>query len=154
MIAKELNKLLKNVTFIDIATCDFEGRPNVAPKFVLKIDGDYIYLVDYTMGKTYRNLKVNPRVSLPAMDFDTLIGYQINGVGEIIEKGPEYEKLIKELKKRIIHLSVDRLVEGVQKAKTHESFEVIFPEQVVIFKIKVEEVVEIGPTGELRREKI
>ena len=154
MIAERLEKLLRNVTFIDIATCDFEGRPNVAPKFLLKQDKDLIYLVDYTIGRTYRNLKINPRVSLPAMDLNTLIGYQINGVGEMLKEGKEHKQLSKELRERVKKLSVERLVEGIKSAKPHQSFEIVFPKRVEIFKIKVEEVVEIGPSGELKREKV
>jgi len=154
MIEVKLKELLRNVTFIDVASCDFKGRPNVAPKFLLKYVGHLIYLIDYTIGRTYYNLKINPRVSLPAMDFNTLNGYQINGEGKILESGAEYDKLTKELKDRIKKLSVDRLIEGLKSEKMHNSFEVVFPKRVVIFKIEVEEIVEIGPTGELKRKKV
>ncbi len=154
MIEDRLKDLISKTTFIDIASCDFNGRPNVAPKFLLKYIGDLIYLVDYTLGRTYGNFKVNPQVSLPAMDFDTLNGYQINGLGEILEDGEEYEELTRELRDKIKKLSVDRLIEGLKSEKAHNSFEIVFPKRVVILKIKVEEVVEIGPTGELKREKV
>ncbi|MDP8216871.1 MAG: pyridoxamine 5'-phosphate oxidase family protein [Candidatus Kaelpia imicola] len=154
MIEAKLKELLKDVTFIDIASCDFKGRPNAAPKFLLKYVGNLIYLIDYIIGRTYDNLKINPRVSLPVMDFDTLNGYQINGEGQILESGAEYDKLAKELREKIKRLSVDRLIEGLKSERIHDSFEIVFPKRVVIFKIKVKEVVEIGPTGELKREKI
>ncbi|MDP8252910.1 MAG: pyridoxamine 5'-phosphate oxidase family protein [Candidatus Kaelpia aquatica] len=154
MIEAKLKELFQNVTFIDVASCDFKGRPNVAPKFLLKYVGNLIYLIDYIIGRTYDNLRINPRVSLPAMNFDTLNGYQINGEGEILESGTEYDKLTKELREKIKRLSVDRIIEGLKSEKIHDSFEIVFSKKVVIFKVKVEEIVEIGPTGELKREKI
>ncbi|MDP8234085.1 MAG: pyridoxamine 5'-phosphate oxidase family protein [Candidatus Saelkia tenebricola] len=154
MIVSKLNELLKNATFIDVATCDFEGRPNAAPKFLLKHEGNCIYLIDYTIGKTYYNININPKVSLPAMNFDTLNGYQINGDCEIIEKGPEYEKLTKKLHERVKNLSVERLVSGIKEEKPHVNFEITFPKSVIIFKVIVKEIVEIGSTGGLRREKV
>ena len=154
MIEDRLKDLISETTFINIASCDFNGRPNVAPKFLLKYLGSIIYLIDYTMGKTYENLKINSRVSFAVMDFNTLNGYQINGVGKILEDSEEYNSLTRELRDKIKKLSVDRLIEGLKSEKMHNSFEIIFPKRVVIFKIEVKEVVEIGPTGEIRREKL
>jgi hypothetical protein len=34
--------------------------PNVAPKLIAKVDNNLVYLVDYVMGTTYTNLKINP----------------------------------------------------------------------------------------------
>ena len=47
MIGEQLVKLFKNSKFVDIATSDFNGRPNAAPKYLLKIEGEVIYLADY-----------------------------------------------------------------------------------------------------------
>lgn len=47
MIPESVKLLLKKREFIDVASCDFTARPNVAPKFLLKLQGDFIYLVDY-----------------------------------------------------------------------------------------------------------
>ena len=53
-----------------------------------------------------------------------------------------------------INLSVERVIEGVCREKTHASFEVAIPEDFVIFKVKIEEVVEIGPRGDLKRQNL
>ncbi|MDD5614477.1 MAG: pyridoxamine 5'-phosphate oxidase family protein, partial [Candidatus Omnitrophica bacterium] len=65
------------------------------PKFLLKHEKDSIYLVDYTKGRSYYNLERNSRISIPVMDFDTLVGYQINGQAAILEDGFEYRSLAK-----------------------------------------------------------
>jgi hypothetical protein len=154
MLPKKLAELLENREFISVATCDFKGRPNAAPKFLLKFKNNFIYLVDYTIGLTWKNLKVNPKASLSLMDPDTLIGYQINGSVEIIEKGPEHDSLFIEFKTREIDFSTTRIIEGVSSGKGHKDFEVSLPELFVVFKVKLEDFAEIGPRGELKREKI
>ncbi len=154
MSSQNVSRLLKKREFIDVATCDFKGRPNVAPKFLLKTEGDYIYLVDYIFGHTWENLKINPRVSLSFIDSNTLIGYQLNGAVEIIDSGQTYEQILDELAAREITLSAERIIEGVNQGRRHSGFEVGFSQKVVIFKVKIEEIVEIAPQGTLKRQAL
>jgi predicted pyridoxine 5'-phosphate oxidase superfamily flavin-nucleotide-binding protein len=154
MIPKKVSEVLKSKEFIYVATCDFSGRPNVAPKFMLKIESHFVYLVDFVFGKTWENLKINPKASLSFMNIDNLTGYQINGSVEILSKGKEYDNIIKEFQEREISFTTNRIIEGVQKERKSENFEVAFPERVVIFKITTEELVEIGHTGKLARQNL
>jgi len=154
MIPRKVINLLQNREFISVATCDPSGRPNAAPKMVLKAEGNCVYLVDYTIGTTFRNLRVNPRASISFMDLETLFGYQLNGQVTIIEKGAQYDAMLKELLLREIDLSIKRIVEGVRKEKAHKTFELEITENLIIFKIDMEEFVEIGPHGGLKREVI
>lgn len=151
---KKIVELLKSREFVSVATCDFDDRPNAASKFLLRIEGNFIYLVDYFVGRTYRNLGVNPRISISFMDTSSLVGYQLNGLVKIIESGSEYDLLVKDLLQREVDLSARRIVEGVTKGKSHEGFELNMPENFVIFKVKVEEIVEMASSGILRREKV
>jgi len=154
MLTKKISGFLKNREFISVATCDLNGRPNAAPKFLLKIEDNLIYLIDYNLSRTWENLKINPRASLSFTNIDNLTGYQINGSVQIIDKGQEYNKILHELREKEINLSVKRIIEGVYREKTHESFEVAMPDHFIVFKVKIEEVVEIGPAGDLKREKL
>lgn len=154
MLTKIVGELLKNREFISVATCDYNGRPNAAPKFILKVENNFVFLVDYIVNKTWQNLNVNPKASLSFMDADTLVGYQVNGPVHIIDKGAEYDQVLNELRLKEIDLSAKRIIEGITKGKIHKSFEVASPEKFVIFKVKMEEVVEIGPGGDLKRESL
>jgi len=147
-------EILKEREFVSIATCDFSGRPNAASKFILKVEGDFIYLVDYVIGRTYANLTINPHASLSFVDTSTLKGYQINGMVEVINKGQEYNKLIEDLRQKEIELSIQRIVEGVYKGKSHSAYEVATTDKSVFFKVKINEVVEMGMSGILKREKL
>jgi predicted pyridoxine 5'-phosphate oxidase superfamily flavin-nucleotide-binding protein len=154
MINKALKELIESREFINLASCDLGGRPNAAPKFLLKVSGEHLYLVDHIIGRTFSNLRENPRASLSFIDSNTLIGYQINGKVEIIDSGVEYERIIKEVHNKQLDLSISRVIEGVTKGTVHKSFEVAVPDQFVIFKVKMGEVVEMRPCGTLKREKV
>ena len=134
MINKNIKSLIESREFISVASCDLEARPNAAPKFLLKVEASYIYLVDYIIGKTFRNLKLNPRVSLSFFDNNTLVGYQINGNVQIIDSGPEYLAALNDLARKEIDLSTTRIIDGVIKGRSHQAYEVAASKQFVIFK--------------------
>jgi predicted pyridoxine 5'-phosphate oxidase superfamily flavin-nucleotide-binding protein len=153
MITKAIETLLKKREFMSVATADPSGRPNCAPKFLFKTEGDFIYLVDYSMGRTARNAKANPRASLAVMDIDNLLGYQLNGSLTVIEKGHEaYERTLAEVRKREIQLSAERVIHGVRTGKRYEHFEVELPEDCLVLKIHVDEVVPIGLSKDFLKE--
>jgi len=154
MDSKDIKTLIAAREFISVATCDLDGRPNAAPKFLLKVDGDFVYLVDYIIGRTFRNLSLNPRASLSFMDNNSLTGYQVSGKVILVESGKEYEDILKQMQQKQIDLSIKRVIEGVERGKGHKNFEMTIPEQFVIIKLKIEELVEMSPHGTLRREKV
>ena len=154
MINKDIKALIESRGFISVASCDLEARPNAAPKFLLKVESSFIYLVDYIVGRTFNNLKVNPRVSLSFFDNNTLVGYQINGKVQIIDSGSEYLAALEDLQRKEIDLSATRIIEGVHKGQAHKAFEVAASKQFIVLKIKVEEIVQMHPSGSLQREKV
>jgi predicted pyridoxine 5'-phosphate oxidase superfamily flavin-nucleotide-binding protein len=146
--------LIRKREFVSVATSDLENNPNAAPKFVLKVDHNFVYLIDYIMGRTYQNLTVNPKASLSLYDPETLKGYQLNGPVEIIDKGPVFKQIFRELDARKISLTAKHIIEEIRGGAKHESFEVIMPDKFVILKVCIEEVAEINPTGELTRKRL
>jgi hypothetical protein len=153
-LIKNIKDLLTKREFITVASTSHDGKPNAAPKFLLKIDDTYIYLVDYIIGRTYTNLKSNPVASLSVMDTDSLTGYQINGSVELIESGPLHDQLLREFRDRALNISIERVIEAVQSGKKHKSFEAAFPEHCVILKVKMEELVGISATGNLEHQSL
>jgi len=154
MINKNIKMLLESREFISVASCDLDGRPNAAPKFLLKVESSYIYLVDYIIGRTFRNIKINPRVSISFFDINTLVGYQINGQVEIIDSGTEYQAILQDLQRKEVDLSATRIIDGVIKGQPHKAYEMAASKQFVILKVKAEEIVQMQPGGTLHREKV
>lgn len=143
---------LKAKEFVIVATANKVGKPNSAPKLLLKIDGRVVYFIDYSIGKTAENLRFNPEVSLSFIDVNSLFGYRLNGKVEIIEKGRIFDECLKELREKEIKLSVERIVKGVQNGKSHKEYELEIPEQFLVYKVKIAEGSEISPRGVIKRE--
>ena len=153
MLSKELIGLMEKKEFVSVATCDFKGRPNAAPKFVLKVESDRAYLVDYTIGTSWQNLKINPRISMSLIDARTLKGYQINGSVRIIKRGKLYDKMRDEMTDKEVRLTTQRIIDEVRGHPTHETFEVLISEKFVIFEVRIDEIVEMDIHGGLKRSK-
>ncbi|MDD4955962.1 MAG: pyridoxamine 5'-phosphate oxidase family protein [Candidatus Omnitrophica bacterium] len=153
LLTEDMRRLLEKKEFIDVGTCESSGKPNVAPKFLIKAEDNHIYLADYVFGRTFVNLKKNSNVSLSTINLDTLTGLQMNGIAKIMVNGPEFKRLIKEMQSRQVKFSASRLIEGLRKERRYRDFEVTLPEQVCIFKVRINEVAEIGKTGKVKRKK-
>lgn len=153
MLTKRAYEFLKKRTFLNVATAMLDGKPNNVSKLILKTEDNFVYLVDYSIGRTYENIKANPRVSLSFFDVDNLVGYQINGPVELIEEGPIYDTIKAELTEKEISLATERIIKGVSSGHGHEKFELATPRHFVIFKVKIEEIAEVAYSGEVKREK-
>ena len=71
--------ILKGREYISVATADKDAKPNAAPKFLLKFEKPYLFLIDYSFATTTENLRVNPRAALSFMDLENLEGYRLYG---------------------------------------------------------------------------
>ena len=148
-----IEKLLTSREFINLATADKSGAPNAAPKFLLKFEKPFIYLIDYSFGRSYDNLRTNPKASLCFMDLDNLEGYRMSGPVELIENGEEFDKLSKEFQRKTLRLTADRVIEGSRTGKRYEHFELEIPDRFVVIKFRNEEWTKIGTRGEFFRER-
>lgn len=154
VITAEITEVLKRNQFLALGTCGFDMQPIVVPKLLLKVEGDCLYLGDFSIDKTLINVRDNPKVSLSCYDTETLTGYQINGIARTIEEGPLLNRIFKLFIKRKIALSSSRIIEGVRKEHKHKSFEMELPDKIVVYKVKVREIIAEYPKGTLEIKKI
>lgn len=147
MLTKEIINFLNESAFINLATCTDDLQPNVSSKFLIKVNRNHLWLGDYCLDRSYANIKANPKASLSAMDLDKLIGYQIAGVASVVENEGEIKILLENFSQKKTYFSIKRVIEGLHKEKPHSDFEVSFPERIIIYKIKANEVVKVKPTG-------
>ena len=152
MILAQAAAILKKRSFVSVATCDKACEPHAAPKFVYKIEGEIITLIDHTIARTVENLRVNPKACISFMDLENLEGYRVAGPAELIENGPEFDEILKGFEKKLLKLSADRLIEGMKSGKPSEHFELEIPTKMIAIKVRVREAVRIGRQGELFRE--
>ena len=148
-ITENLLELFQKREFVSIATADRGGQPNSVPRFFLCAKGSFIYLIDHVMGQTVRNIKENPLVSVSFMDQDALEGYRLNGTAKVVERGKEYEAMLKVWNEKVIKLSADRVIEAVRTGKKHGHYEVEISERFALLKIKVNDVIKMGRRGDI-----
>lgn len=151
--AKKLLSQLRN-NVVNVATCSLKGEPNAAVKLFLKMKGDEIFLADFSMGSTCKNLRENPQLSLAFEDIETSKGYRINGKVTIISEGAEYDALVDEVRKRETEIVVNRVLDGLQRNRRYKGHLVNTSDKFVVYKIAIEQIVEFGPQGALRTETL
>ncbi|MFA5167304.1 MAG: pyridoxamine 5'-phosphate oxidase family protein [Candidatus Omnitrophota bacterium] len=151
-ITEKAHQLLEKREFVSIATVDRDGNPNSVPKFFFRAKGDFIYLIDYVVGKTVENLKENPRCSVSFMDLDSLEAYRLNGTAALIEKGRLFNAFLKEWDRKLMELSVNRVVEAVRTGKKRGTYELDMARKFIVLKIKVETVIKVGRRGDIWEE--
>lgn len=151
-IREKIEQLLEKREFVSVATATKQGHPNTAPKFFFRAKGDFIYLIDYVIGKTVANLKENPLVSVSFMDLDSLEAYRLNGKAQIIEKGKVFDKIFEDWNKKLLKFSTDRVLEAVKTGKKSHHFELEMTEKFVVLKIKIDNIIKIGRRGDIWKE--
>lgn len=151
-ITEKIQDVLDKREFVSIATVDPEGNPNSVPKFFFRAKGDFLYLIDYVIGRTITNIRTNPRVSVSFMDLDTLEAYRLNGTATVIEKGRLFNAVLKEWDKKLVKFSVDRVVEAVRTGKKRGTYELDMSKKFAILKIKVENTIKVSRCGDIWQE--
>ncbi len=145
MLPENFSDILKNekYIFVTVSTSDLEGNPNAAYKLLVKIEDNYLYLFDYPVWKTWKNLKQNPKISISLLKEEQLNCYKINGTVEIIEEGPLRESLREEIEQKETDITVKHLVESIHDNKEYKLFEDQLSENFILYKVKVEELDEM-----------
>jgi general stress protein 26 len=151
-ITEKLEEILEKREFVSIATVGYDGQPNSVPKFLYRGKGDFLYLLDYVVGKTVSNLRENPKASVSFMDLDTLEAYRLNGTAWAIEQGPVFDAVLKGWNEKLVQLSTDRVIEAVRTGKRRHHYEMGMTEHLAVIKMRVETVIKIGRHGDIWKE--
>ncbi len=151
-ITDRLEEILEKREFVSIATVGDDGQPNSVPKFLYRGKGNFLYLIDYVIGKTISNLRENPKASVSFMDLDTLEAYRLNGTAQIIERGPVFNAVLKGWDEKLVQLATDRVIEAVRTGKRRGHYEMEMTEHLAVIKVRIESVIKIGRRGDIWKE--
>jgi uncharacterized protein len=78
-----------------VATICADGTPNLSPKGTLCVlDDDHLVFADIRSPGTVANLRTNPNIEVNVVDPLVRKGYRFKGQAQVLEKGPEFERLI------------------------------------------------------------
>lgn len=147
MFSEDEIYFLKKQAYAIVSTIDVNGTIHSACKGLLKIIPEgQIYLLDLYMGRTYRNLKKNPVISLTCVDEHSFSGYSLKGRAEIVPKESLEPSLIRAWDEAIVNRVTSRVLKNVRGEKGHRLHpEALLPNPKYMIRVKVEEVRDLTP---------
>ncbi|MGE5309007.1 MAG: pyridoxamine 5'-phosphate oxidase family protein [Deltaproteobacteria bacterium] len=149
LLSESLRQFLRTAEFLYVATVYDGGKPYVAPKFLISVECDTLFLADFVLGKTWDNLSRQPVLSLAVLNYDTLEGFQLNGTARLLRKGKEYDRLIGLLEQREISLTADRVLASLEANRKSKMVEIAFPKDFGIIRADIGDILTIGCGGKL-----
>ena len=130
-----------------VATLDGSGYTHTSCKGIVDIDKNgRIYLLDLYKGKTFRNLKHNPKVSITAFDEHKFIGYCLKGTASIAESDTLEPRIYGLWENKITNRLTARLIRNIRGEKGHHRHpEVLLPKPKYLIVMEVKKVVDLTP---------
>lgn len=146
-LSEEILYFFRKQGFTFVSTLNGEGTIHVACKDIVKVTEDgKIYLLDLYMGRTYRNLKKRPVISVTAADEHTFTGYCLKGKTKIIPREALDPKIINEWDKSITSRVTSRLLRNIRGEKGHPAHpEALLPKPKYMIMVEVDEVIDLTP---------
>ena len=153
-INDEIIDFFQSQSFVIVSTIDKKGNPHSSCKGIVRINKNgSIYLFDLYQGKTFDNLKRNPRISITAVDEHKFNGYCLKGKAKIINTDRLSPQTIKTWDEKITGRISRRIIKNIHGQKGHPRHpEAHLPRPQYLIVIKVEEVVDLTPY-QLRKER-
>ncbi|MFH1037721.1 MAG: pyridoxamine 5'-phosphate oxidase family protein [PVC group bacterium] len=145
-IDKDMERLLTRQNVVIVGTVNPDNSPNLSLKGLLKVDPEgYIHFSDLYRGKTFRNLKRDPRVSVMVFSIEEFTGFQFTGVAELIESGPLFEEAEADWQAKKSWLLGRRISKNVRKGFSHGRSEFQLPSLKALVRVAVERVYDLSP---------
>src|SRR5262249_48396320 len=94
-LSDEMKRVVEQQRLGFVATVCPDGTPNVSPKGTLSVlDDDHLVFADIRSPGTVANLRANPGIEVNVVDPFARKGYRFKGRAELVETGPEFERLV------------------------------------------------------------
>jgi predicted pyridoxine 5'-phosphate oxidase superfamily flavin-nucleotide-binding protein len=103
-IPTEIKEFIEEQGVFVVGTIGTSNLPNISPRIFFRIDNDTIYWLDFFKHKSYKNIKINPWVTIAVFNKEELKGYQFRGTVSFITD----ESKKTEIKNSIIKTTLDR----------------------------------------------
>ncbi|MCD6152516.1 MAG: pyridoxamine 5'-phosphate oxidase family protein [Syntrophobacterales bacterium] len=99
VLTAEMKTLIK-AGLCMVATAGKEGYPNIGPKgSVMVLDDSTLAFGELVGGRTYANLKENPKAAIAVVDPETRVGYRFVGTVQLETEGSLYDKFAERFEK-------------------------------------------------------
>ncbi len=145
-ITTDMQRLLTRQNVVIVGTVNPDDSPNISLKGLLKVDPEgCIYFSDLYRGKTFRNIRRNPRVSVLVFSIEEFRGFQFIGRAELIESGPLFKEAEADWQAKKSRLLGRRISKNVRKGFSHGRSEFQLPSLKALIRMDVERVYDMSP---------
>ncbi len=134
-IPTEIKEFIEEQGVFVVGTIGTSNLPNISPRIFFRIDNDTIYWLDFFKHKSYKNIKINPWVTIAVFNKEELKGYQFRGTVSFITDEPKKT----EIKNSIIKITLDRNLSEKVKSLSNKEAELIQFEPKVCYSLNPEE---------------
>ena len=127
-IPSEIKEFIEKQGIFVVGTIGANNIPNVSPRIFFRVDEDAIYWLDFFKHKSYKNIQVNPWVTISVFNKDDLKGFQFRGIVSFITDEPTKSEIKESIIKRVLEKNSSEKIK-----KLSEKIEV----QLIRFEPKV-----------------
>ena len=92
-IPLEIKKFIEKQGVFVVGTVGRSNIANLSPRIFFKIEEETIYWLDFFKHKSFKNIKINPWVTIAVFNKDDLKGYQFRGTVSFITDEPTKTKI-------------------------------------------------------------
>ena len=94
LLTEEMKRVVEKQRLGFVATVCADGTPNLSPKGTLRVlDDDHLMFADIRSPGTVANLRTNPGIEVNVVDPFVRKGYRFKGRAEVLDAGPEFDRL-------------------------------------------------------------
>lgn len=144
-LADDIVNFFNNQGFVIVSTVDANGNIHNSCKGIVHIAGD-VYLLDLYQGKTFKNLKINPHISITAVDEHKFKGFCLQGKARIIAKEKLPQRIVKSWENKISSRLTHRLLKNIHGEKGHPRHpEMLLPKPSYLISMEVNNIIDLTP---------
>lgn len=146
-LSQEIIQFFQNQGFVIVSTLDKDKSLHSSCKGIVKINKNgKIYLLDLYKGRTFKNLKRNPRISITAVDEHRFKGYCLKGKARVVEQRRLAPSIIKAWEDKITSRITTRVLKNIHQDKSQPYHpEVFLPKPEYLIVVRVEEIINLTP---------
>jgi len=146
-IQNEVVRFFKKQHYTILSTVGADGLPHSSCKGIVSITRDgRVYLLDLYKGETYRNLLLNPRMSLTAVDEHVFRGFCLKGTGRIIDRKNISPRLMRAWRQKLSSRISHRIIKSLRGEKGHPKHpEALLPQPQYLIFMEVREIADLTP---------
>ncbi len=135
-ISSKIKEFIETQGIFAVGTVGANNLANVSPRIFFRVDENVIYWLDFFKHKSYKNIQVNPWVTISVFNKDDLTGYQFRGTVSFITDEP----IKTEIKESIIKKTLEKSPsEKIKKLSEKKEYQVIQFEPKVCYSLNPEE---------------